>query len=219
MFCVDWFCSLLLQEKYVWPSFQQFEKLIQWNSPKQVFFSPQTPLIIKLPKRGFCDSSKKVLVVGSIPKSSRRNLEAIVKVENIKLFKSFKINIYIDLGRGPAERMKRFTSRSQCRRRSFGGCLICCWFSASEYFIINCIKRTQVIWRSYPVPNSIKTWPATWIFLIPNMTRFSFENPRVSGKRNIGYYPIFWVNPERAGYLKITTLHQFQRIANLHIKF
>ena len=85
MFCVDWFCSLLLQEKYVWPSFQQFEKLIQWNSPKQVFFSPQTPLIIKLPKRGFCDSSKKVLVVGSIPKSSRRNLEAIVKVENINV--------------------------------------------------------------------------------------------------------------------------------------
>ena len=108
-----------------------------------------------------------------------------------------KINIYIDLGRGPAERMKRFTSRSQFRRRSFGGCVICCWFSPSESFIINCIKRTQVIWRSYPVPNGTKTWPATRIFLIPNMTRFSFENPRVSGKRNIGYYPIFWVNPEK----------------------
>ena len=45
-----------------------------------------------------------------------------------------KINIYIDLGRGPAERMKRFTSRSQCRRRSFGGCVICCWFFSQRIF-------------------------------------------------------------------------------------
>ena len=47
---------------------------------QQAFFSPRTPLSLQFPEGGICNKPRKVLVVGSIPKRSRRNLEALVKV-------------------------------------------------------------------------------------------------------------------------------------------
>ena len=65
--------------KYLFSNFCLKKPLLK--CPQQAFFSPRTPLSLQFPEGGICNKPRKVLVVGSIPKRSRRNLEALVKVK------------------------------------------------------------------------------------------------------------------------------------------
>ena len=53
-------------------------------------------------------------------------------------------------------------------------------------------RKTRPVPSGYTNPTRYPTF-----FSIPDPTRFSFENYRVRVTRNIGYYPIFRVNPKK----------------------
>ena len=54
---------------------------------------------------------------------------------------------------------------------------------------------------------------------VPDTIRWNFKYLNLPVLNIIGYYPIFWVNLERTGYWKLTSLNQFQRIAKLLSSF